>query len=111
MKISKKITSFRQIVLIPLIGILLCCKQNTQQTHQAQPQDSLVVHKQISIWSKSIPDSELIRGTETYNDGMVTNVSKPTITIYSPKGKNTGTAIIVFPGGGYNKLAIELEGS
>ncbi len=42
---------------------------------------------------------------------MVKNVSNPTITIYSPKEKNTGTAIIVFPGGGYNKLAIDLEGS
>jgi len=111
MKISKNIASFRQIILIPLFGILLCCKQNKQQTHQVKTQDSIVAHKQISIWSTYIPDSELIRGTEAYNDGMVTNVSKPTITIYSPKEKNTGTAIIVFPGGGYNKLAIDLEGS
>jgi acetyl esterase/lipase len=42
---------------------------------------------------------------------MVSNVSKPTITLYSPEDKNTGIAILVFPGGGYNKLAIELEGS
>jgi acetyl esterase/lipase len=42
---------------------------------------------------------------------MIRNVSNPTITIYSPKEKNTGVAILVFPGGGYNKLAINLEGS
>jgi len=42
---------------------------------------------------------------------MVFNVSHPTITIYQPKRNNTGVAVIVFPGGGYNKLAIELEGS
>ncbi|WP_196782919.1 alpha/beta hydrolase [Chryseobacterium vaccae] len=66
--------------------------------------------KQIPIWTK-IPYAELVQGTEIYNDGMVSNVSNPTITIYKPKNNNTGTAVIVFPGGGYNKLAIELEGS
>lgn len=39
------------------------------------------------------------------------NVSRPTITVYSPKGKNTGAAIVVFPGGGYQILAIDLEGT
>lgn len=54
----------------------------------------------------------MVTGTETYNDGMVKNVSIPTITVYAPaKEKNTGAAILVFPGGGYNKLAINLEGS
>jgi acetyl esterase/lipase len=33
------------------------------------------------------------------------------MTIYSPKGKNTGAAMIVFPGGGYQVLAIDLEGT
>ncbi len=39
------------------------------------------------------------------------NVSKPTLTVYSPKGKNTGAAVVVFPGGGYQILAIDLEGT
>ena len=38
-------------------------------------------------------------------------VSRPTMTVYSPKGKNTGTAAVVFPGGGYEDLAIDLEGT
>lgn len=33
------------------------------------------------------------------------------MTVYPPKGKNTGVAVVVFPGGGYRALAIELEGS
>jgi acetyl esterase/lipase len=33
------------------------------------------------------------------------------MTVYSPAGHNTGAAIIVFPGGGYNVLAIDLEGT
>jgi acetyl esterase/lipase len=39
------------------------------------------------------------------------NVSAPTLTLYSPTGKNTGAAIVVFPGGGYRILAIDLEGT
>jgi acetyl esterase/lipase len=41
----------------------------------------------------------------------VTNVSQPTLTVYSPKGTNTGAAVVVFPGGGFQVLAIDLEGT
>jgi acetyl esterase/lipase len=33
------------------------------------------------------------------------------MTVYLPTGKNTGAAVIVFPGGGYQDLAIDLEGT
>ena len=33
------------------------------------------------------------------------------MTVYSPKGRNTGASVVVFPGGGYNVLAIDLEGT
>ncbi|MDB6152731.1 MAG: Xylanase [Chthoniobacteraceae bacterium] len=40
------------------------------------------------------------------------NVSKPTVTIYpAPHDKDTGTAVLVCPGGGYNILAMDLEGT
>lgn len=39
------------------------------------------------------------------------NVSRPTLTVYAPKANNTGVAIVVFPGGGYRILAIDLEGT
>lgn len=39
------------------------------------------------------------------------NVSVPTLTLYKPTGYNTGAAVVVFPGGGYNILAIDLEGT
>lgn len=41
----------------------------------------------------------------------VVNVTRPTMTIYPPKGENTGATLVVFPGGGYRVLAIDLEGS
>jgi acetyl esterase/lipase len=39
------------------------------------------------------------------------NVSTPTLTLYTPSGTNTGAAVVVFPGGGYRILAIDLEGT
>jgi acetyl esterase/lipase len=41
----------------------------------------------------------------------VDNVSTPTLTLYTPQGNNTGAAAVVFPGGGYRFLAIDLEGT
>jgi acetyl esterase/lipase len=41
----------------------------------------------------------------------LTNVSNPTITLYEPKGKKSGAAVVVFPGGAYRILAIDLEGT
>ena len=41
----------------------------------------------------------------------ITNVSKPTLTVYRPaKDKDTGVAVVICPGGGYNILAWDLEG-
>ena len=41
---------------------------------------------------------------------LVTDVSQPSITIYSPERNNTGTAVIICPGGGYHNLFWDLEG-
>lgn len=41
----------------------------------------------------------------------VGNAWRPAMTIYPPRGRNTHAAIMVFPGGGYQVLAIDLEGT
>src|SRR5438132_796242 len=42
---------------------------------------------------------------------LVTNVTKPTITIHRPtKDKDTGAAMVICPGGGYWNLYWQLEG-
>lgn len=42
---------------------------------------------------------------------MITNVTKPTITIYRPaQDKDTGAAVLICPGGGYWNLFWQLEG-
>jgi acetyl esterase/lipase len=62
-------------------------------------------HTQVPIWPGAVPDAQPVAGPE------VDNVSRPTMTVYSPKGKNTGAAVVVFPGGGYTTLAMDLEGT
>lgn len=88
------------------------------QTNIWQPSPG---HTQILIWPGAIPDAKIISGMETATAStglvagksvvVVSNVSQPTMTVYPPKGINTGVAMVVFPGGGYNVLAIDLEGT
>jgi acetyl esterase/lipase len=68
-------------------------------------------HTQIPIWPGSAPQAPPVPGPETLNDGAVTNVTRPTLTVYSPQGKNTGAAVVVIPGGGFTILAMDLEGT
>jgi hypothetical protein len=80
-------------------------------------------HTQVPIWSGTVPDPQPVAGPEvartTGKEWLVAgrpavgvrNVSQPTMTVYSPQGKNTGAAVVVFPGGGYQELAIDLEGT
>ncbi len=47
----------------------------------------------------------------TESTRMLTNVTRPTITVYRPaKESDTGTAVLIFPGGGYWNLYWQLEG-
>jgi acetyl esterase/lipase len=90
------------------------------QTNVWQPSPG---HTQIPIWPAVAPGARGVTRAEvaatTGNDKLVAgrpwtyieNVSRPTITLYSPKGTNTGAAVVVFPGGGYQILAIDLEGT
>lgn len=78
-------------------------------------------HTQIPIWPKDPPDPQPVDGPESVTTKekpvggrpwlAVEKVSQPTMTVYSPEGKNTGVAVVVFPGGGYKLLAIDLEGT
>ena len=68
-------------------------------------------HKQIAIWPGVPPDVQSVPGPEAVTQGGVTNVTRPTMTVYAPDGKNTGAAIVVFPGGGFQILAMDLEGT
>ncbi len=60
----------------------------------------------------NVPDEKLTQPVAGGPIKSITNVSKPTLTIYRPaKDKDTGAAIVIAPGGGYNVLAWEHEGT
>lgn len=59
--------------------------------------------------TKAIGDEKMV---ESKGINRISNVSKPTLTIYRPaKEKDSGAAVIICPGGGYNILAWDLEGT
>ena len=80
-------------------------------------------HTEIPIWPSGVPGGKPSSGPEidttTDKDALIAgkpvvrlgNVSSPTLTFYPPKDKNSGAAVVVFPGGGYRILAIDLEGT
>jgi len=68
-------------------------------------------HTQIPIWPGAAPDVQPVPGPEILAKGAITNVTVPTMTVYEPKGTNTGAAVVVIPGGGFQILAIDLEGT
>lgn len=80
-------------------------------------------HITIALWPHGAPGAQPNAGPEmdttTAKEPLIAgkpiirlgNVSTPTLTLYTPQGKNTGAAVVVFPGGGYRILAIDLEGT
>jgi acetyl esterase/lipase len=74
----------------------------------------------VDLWPGKVPGDVGIKGKETSRihqsplvgpTRLITNVTKPTLTIYQPaRDKNTGTAMLICPGGGYWDLYWELEG-
>jgi len=75
-------------------------------------------HIQVPIWPGAVPDAIPNPKPESVGPPAgrewwprVNDVSRPTLTVYAAKGHNTGVAVVVFPGGGYQFLAMDLEGT
>jgi acetyl esterase/lipase len=80
--------------------------------------------QQVPIWPNRAPDMagvsqppESVLTAQTPNaiggstSEAVFDVTAPTMTVFSPRGANTGAAIVVFPGGGFRAVVITLEGT
>jgi acetyl esterase/lipase len=65
----------------------------------------------IPLWPEGVPDAKPGLGAEHVDDGRVSNVSEPTLTVYGPAvDRPNGTAVIICPGGGYVRLSTAREG-
>ena len=105
-------------LLIFVLCVVFAFSVLSAQTPAWQPSPG---HTQVPLWPGAVPNARPAKGPEkTGTDTSlvagrpwvyVSNVSRPMMTVYSPTGKNTGAAVVVFPGGGYEILAIDLEGT
>lgn len=85
-----------------------------------QPADGGV---QMPLWPASTPLAKPDSGDRPEGTGNGTGlvggskwhwasyVTRPTMTIYRAKGRNVGTAMLVLPGGGFEVIATDLEGT
>jgi acetyl esterase/lipase len=110
---------FLAVVAMALIGV------GAQKSSAQEPTPWPVPagHTVLTIWPNGAPGTGNATGPEkdiadpktaiTAGRPLVrwTNVSAPTLTLFTPKGTNTGAAVVVFPGGGYSFLAVDLEGT
>jgi acetyl esterase/lipase len=65
----------------------------------------------MPLWPEGVPDAKPGLGAEHVDDGRVSNVSEPTLTVYGPAvDRPNGTAVIICPGGGYVRLSTAREG-
>jgi acetyl esterase/lipase len=106
-------------LILAALCVVLAFDSLSAQTPGWQPSPG---YAQVPIWPGAAPDAQPVAGPEAAaadNESLVaakpvvvvSNVSRPTMTVYAPTGKNTGAAVVVFPGGGYQILAIDLEGT
>ncbi|MBT9333268.1 alpha/beta hydrolase [Paracidobacterium acidisoli] len=108
---------------LPVLALSLCFAASAAfaQTPAWEPAPG---HLTLPLWLNGAPGASTATGpevdTNTAKDPLVAgrpiirlgNVSTPTITLYRPtSGISTGAAVVVFPGGGYRILAIDLEGT
>ncbi len=103
-----------------LVAIVLLSAAFFAQAPAWQPTPG---HLTLNLWPQGAPGAQPSLAAEvdatTAKDNLIAgkplirlgNVSVPTLTVYAPKQKNTGAAVVVFPGGGYHILAIDLEGT
>ena len=78
---------------------------------------------ELALWPGAPPGSErstlkeaykdrpISDGTATPRDRSIEGVTKPTVTVYLPdEARRSGAAVLICPGGGFNRLAIDKEG-
>ena len=109
----------KQLIVLVVGSLLSTAGLCTDAVWQPSPG-----HTQILIWPGTAPDAQPMPGSEYMastgpKNELVAgkpyvylgNISQPTLTVYSPKGRNTGAAVLVLPGGGFEILAVDLEGT
>ena len=100
------------------VTALLLCQSSAWSQGRSAVWEPSPGHVQIPIWPGAVPDPLPDPKPESVGPPpdrewwpRANNVSRPTMTMYAAQGRNTGVAMVVFPGGGYQFLAMDLEGT
>lgn len=110
-------TAFTLCVLVATLPVTLMAQQPAWQPAPG--------HLTLPLWPGTAPGAPTNlppeADTTTAKDNLIAgkpvirlgNVSTPTLTLYAARGASSGAgpAVVVFPGGGYQILAIDLEGT
>src|SRR6516162_5599813 len=101
---------------VAILAILLCMTGSSSLTDEPRvvelwpdkpPEEPGTIGEEKTFPSK--PNKQRSETTEVTR--LITNVTRPTITVYRPaKEKDTGAAMLICPGGGYHNLWCQLEG-
>lgn len=110
---------------VVMLALLIVSAQGADAQAGWQPSPG---HTQIPLWPSEPPNARASVGAEAVHYSVdaasgskklvggkpyvyIENVTRPTITVYSPTVGNSGAAVIVYPGGGFNVLAMDIEGT
>jgi acetyl esterase/lipase len=122
---------YRVVAALPrrsTVGLLLCAALSTTSHAQPTVWQPSPGHAQLPLWTATPPTPRANVGPEALHyatePGTATrklvagkpytyieNVTQPTITLYASTGNATGAAVIVYPGGGFSVLAMDIEGT
>ena len=99
----------KQLALLLALGFGAVSASRAQSTPDATPRPVL------PLYSGLVPDSKpsQVQEVNVQENGRtrISDVVQPTLTVYMPdRAKATGTSVIICPGGGYARLAIDHEG-
>jgi acetyl esterase/lipase len=108
-----------QRLVAGFFGLALCCLTASAQvppgltmTPMAEPaefKDAIPLYRGVAPGSEN--DKRTEKWDKVLDDYVARNVTSPTLTAFLPsKGKATGAAVIVVPGGGFMVLAMKNEG-
>ena len=122
-----RVLRFWPLIALGVAGIAGAQTSNLSQTVEKQSRIGVwqpsAGGAQVPLWPEGTdlakPDSG-DRAEETGNGSALvagrrwhwaSYVTRPTMTIYRPKGRNTGSTMLVLPGGGFAAVAMDLEGT
>ncbi len=102
-------TSARRLMRCALVAIAVMCRGPVSRGASQEP-------PVVDVWPGVPPGSENKIGTESVRmtdggDHVVSNVHRPTLTVYLPPAERaSGAGVIVMPGGGHRELWVDHEG-